>query len=77
MQAKAPYTETGDRHQRTREETMTSIVWANILLVMPFILIWVGVPLWLTVKHQAAPGFSEAHAYLAAKQRQAVPQLAG
>ena len=61
---------------------MTSIVWANILLVMPFILIWVGVPLWLTAKHQAAPDFSQAHAYLAAKQRQDVagqlePQLVG
>ena len=50
---------------------MTPILWANILLVMPFILIWVGVPLWLTAKHQAAPDFSQAHAYLAAKQRQA------
>ena len=56
---------------------MTPILWANILLVMPFILIWVGVPLWLTVRHQAAPGFSEAHAYLAAKQRQAPPHSTG
>ena len=53
---------------------MTSIVWANILLVMPFILIWVGVPLWMTVKRpQAAPDFAQAHAYLAATQ----PQAAG
>jgi hypothetical protein len=50
---------------------MTPIIWANILLVIPFILVWVGVPLWMTVKHQdAVPDFSEAHAYLAAKQRQ-------
>ena len=50
---------------------MTPIMWANILLVMPFILIWVGVPLRMTFKHQdAAPDFSEAHSYLAAKQRQ-------
>ena len=48
---------------------MTAIVWANILLVMPFILIWVGVPLWMTVKRpQAAPDFAQAHAYLAATQ---------
>jgi hypothetical protein len=46
-------------------------MWANILLVMPFILIWVGVPMLMTFKHQdAAPDFSEAHAYLAAKDRQ-------
>ena len=51
---------------------MTANLWANILLVMPFILIWVGVPLWMTVKRPpAAPDFSQAHAYLAAKQRQA------
>ena len=54
---------------------MTPILWANILLVMPFILIWVGVPLWMTVKRpQATPDFSSAHAYLAATQQQpAVP----
>ena len=53
---------------------MTANLWANILLVMPFILIWVGVPLWMTVKRpQAAPDFAQAHAYLAAKQRQAAP----
>ena len=58
---------------------MTPILWANILLVMPFILIWVGVPLWLTVRHQAAPGFSEAHAYLAAPRavRRRLPLLGG
>jgi hypothetical protein len=33
---------------------MTAIVWANILLAMPFILIWVGVPLWMTLKPRAA-----------------------
>ena len=57
---------------------MSPIVWANILLVMPFILVWVGVPLWMTFKHpQGAPDFSEAHAYLAAKQQQAAPHGAG
>ena len=57
---------------------MTANLWANILLVMPFILIWVGVPLWMTVKRPpAAPDFSQAHAYLAAKQRQAARPGAG
>jgi hypothetical protein len=46
---------------------MTSIVWANVLLAVPFILAWIGVPLWLTFKRPpAAPDFSAAHAYLAA-----------
>jgi hypothetical protein len=57
---------------------MTAIIWANVALVMPFILIWVGVPLWMTLKHpQAAPDFSQAHAYLAARQAQAARQCAG
>jgi hypothetical protein len=55
---------------------MTPIVWANILLAAPFILAWIGVPLWLTVKRPpASPDFSAAHAYLAAKAGQ--PDTAG
>jgi hypothetical protein len=29
---------------------MTTIVWINVLLAVPFIALWVGIPLWLVVK---------------------------
>ena len=78
MQAAAPHTadQGGTATNTTREDTMTAIIWANVALVMPFILIWVGVPLWM-IRKQAAPDFSGAHAYLAAKQQQTAPQYAG
>ena len=38
---------------------MTTMVWINVLLAIPFIALWAGIPLWLVLKrpdHQAAPG---------------------
>jgi hypothetical protein len=29
---------------------MTTIVWINVLLAVPFIALWVGIPLWLVLK---------------------------
>ena len=44
---------------------MTAIVWANILLAIPFLVTFIAVPLWWTVKRpQARPDHTEARAYL-------------
>jgi len=44
---------------------MTAIVWANILLTLPFLIAFIAVPLWWTLKRPpAAPDHSEARAYL-------------
>jgi len=44
---------------------MTAVVWANILLAIPFLVTFIAVPLWWTVKRpQASPDHTEAHAYL-------------
>jgi hypothetical protein len=44
----------------------------NIPLAVAFFGAWVGIPLWLVIKHpDTAPDHSEAHAYLAAKAAQA------
>jgi hypothetical protein len=44
---------------------MTAIVWANILLTLPFLITFIAVPLWWTFKRPpAAPEHSEARAYL-------------
>lgn len=49
---------------------MTPLFWANFPLALLFVLVWVGVPLRMIFKRpDTAPDFSEAHAYLAAKQR--------
>ena len=29
---------------------MTTIVWINVLLAVPFIALWAGIPLWLVLK---------------------------
>ena len=29
---------------------MTTVVWINILLAVPFIALWAGIPLWLVLK---------------------------
>ena len=40
----------------------------NIPLAVAFFAAWVGIPLWLVIKHpDTPPDHSEAHAYLAAK----------
>ena len=47
---------------------MTAIVWANILLVIPFLVAFIAVPLWWTLKRpQAGADHAEAHAYLRTK----------
>ena len=44
---------------------MTAIVWANILLALPFLITFIAVPLWWTVKRPpTGVDHSEAHAYL-------------
>ena len=44
---------------------MTAVVWANILLAIPFLVTFIAVPLWWTVKRpQAGPDHTEARAYL-------------
>jgi hypothetical protein len=50
-------------------ETMTPLVWANFPLALLFLLAWVGIPLWIVLKHRpdAPADHSGAHAYLAAK----------
>lgn len=59
-------------------ETMTPLVWANFPLALLFVLAWVGIPLWMIFKRpDTAPDHSEAHAYLAAKQRQSALHHAG
>ena len=51
---------------------MTPLVWANIPMALMFILAWSGIPLWMVIKHpDTAPDFSEARAYLAAKEARA------
>src|SRR5947207_11539727 len=48
------------------EQTMTTIVWINVLLAVPFIALWAGIPLWLVLKRSdprpqaAAPAIAAA-----------------
>jgi hypothetical protein len=47
---------------------MSAVVWANILLALPFLAAFIGVPLWLTFKPpETAPDHAEARAYLHAR----------
>ena len=46
---------------------MTAVVWANILLAVPFLIAFIGIPLWITLRSQAIADHSQAHAYLDAK----------
>jgi hypothetical protein len=44
---------------------MSAVVWANILLTLPFLIAFIGLPLWLTFhRSETAPDHSEARAYL-------------
>ena len=44
---------------------MSAVVWANILLAIPFLVTFIAVPLWWTFKRpQAGADHTEAHAYL-------------
>jgi hypothetical protein len=48
---------------------MTAVVWANAALAIPFLLAFIGIPLWMTFRRpQTSPGHSQAHAYLRAKE---------
>ena len=54
---------------------MTTIVWINVLLAVPFIALWAGIPLWLVLRRsdprpqtvapviKAAPGLRVHAAY--------------
>jgi hypothetical protein len=46
---------------------MTAVVWANVLLTIPFLIAIIGIPLWITLRRQSVPDHSQAHAYLDAK----------
>lgn len=44
---------------------MTAVVWANILLAIPFLITFIAVPLrWTFKRPPASPDHSEARAYL-------------
>jgi hypothetical protein len=44
---------------------MTAVVWANILLALPFLITFIAVPLWWTFKRPpAGPDHTEARSYL-------------
>jgi hypothetical protein len=44
---------------------MSAVLWANILLALPFLATFIGAPLWLTFHHpETAPDHAEARAYL-------------
>ena len=48
---------------------MTALVITSILLTIPFLAVFIAVPLWMTVKRpESAPDHSRAHAYLRARQ---------
>jgi hypothetical protein len=48
---------------------MTALVITSILLTIPFLVAFIAVPLWLTLRRpDAAPDHSQAHAYLRARQ---------
>ena len=47
---------------------MTAVVWANVALAIPFLLVWIGIPLWMTFRHpQTGTDHSQARAYLRAR----------
>jgi hypothetical protein len=33
---------------------MTTMLWINVLLAIPFIALWVGIPMWLVLRRQDA-----------------------
>jgi hypothetical protein len=52
---------------------MTAIVWINLVLTIPFLVAFIGVPLWMTFRTpQIGPDHAQAHAYLRAKTFSAV-----
>jgi hypothetical protein len=48
---------------------MTAVVWANILLAVPFLIAFIAVPMWLTfTRPNTAPDHTQARAYLRARE---------
>jgi hypothetical protein len=44
---------------------MSAVVWTNILLAIPFLAVFIGIPLWMTFKRpQTGPSHIDANAYL-------------
>jgi hypothetical protein len=44
---------------------MSAVVWANILLTLPFLIAFIAIPLWMTFQRpETAPDHAEARAYL-------------
>jgi hypothetical protein len=57
---------------------MTTVVWANVLLAIPFLIAFIAVPMWLTFRRpNTAPDHAQAHAYLRAKAVLANSRAAG
>jgi hypothetical protein len=47
---------------------MAAIVWVNVVLTLPFLIAFIGVPLWMTFKSpDTSPDHGQARAYLRAK----------
>lgn len=47
---------------------MSAVIWVNILLTLPFLVAFIGIPLWLTFhRPETAPDHAEARAYLRAR----------
>ena len=47
---------------------MTAVVWANVALAIPFLIAFIGIPLWMTFRRpQTGADHSQARAYLRAK----------
>jgi hypothetical protein len=47
---------------------MTAVVWANILLAIPFLAAFIGIPLWMTFNRpQTGADHAEARAYIRAR----------
>ena len=47
---------------------MSAVVWANVLLAIPFLIAFIGIPLWMTFRRpQTGADHSQARAYLRAR----------
>ena len=47
---------------------MTGVVWANVVLAIPFLIAFIAVPLWMTFRRpNIGADHTQAHSYLRAK----------
>jgi hypothetical protein len=47
---------------------MTGVVWANVVLAIPFLIAFIAVPLWMTFRYPSTGAdHTQAHSYLHAK----------